>query len=377
MTPIWKLYREMDRLRQAGQAAIGRLYEPFLQRRHDRNRDRVLAFHAGDLPLGPKVAVFLIYQPKGLRPSCLLTCRHLVEKGYSPLVMSNTPLGEADLRALQGVAWKVVIRPNYGYDFGGYRDAILWLQDQDIVPDRLMILNDSVWFPVWPGETLIDRMEALPVDLAGAVIHHAQRRRKIATLRPAFIESYFYIARRSAVESAAFQAFWRGFKVSSIKYNAVYRGERSFSHFMETGGLRAEGIISATAIVHAVAAGDDAFLARTLTYGAYTDPRFKAERDALLDPARRAAPGWREAALAHVDKVAHRRSAYASFCYPAVQALGIPFVKKSRLLFVGKAYGTVQIKMRTQLLLAIAAGDLPAPYPEVLAEIAALEDPVA
>ena len=200
MTPIWKLYREMDRLRQAGQAAIGRLYEPFLQRRHDRNRDRVLAFHAGDLPLGPKVAVFLIYQPKGLRPSCLLTCRHLVEKGYSPLVMSNTPLGEADLRALQGVAWKVVIRPNYGYDFGGYRDAILWLQDQDIVPDRLMILNDSVWFPVWPGETLIDRMEALPVDLAGAVIHHAQRRRKIATLRPAFIESYFYIARRSAVE---------------------------------------------------------------------------------------------------------------------------------------------------------------------------------
>lgn len=377
LPPLWKIYRELDRGKQALQAAVGRLYEPFVMRRHDRSRDKVLRFHDGKVGLDRKVALFLIYQPKRLSPTVLLTCDYLAAKGYAPLVVSNTPLSDEDLQALRGHAWKVVLRPNYGYDFGGYRDGILWLQDQGIVPDRLMILNDSIWFPVWPGETLIDRMEALPADLAGAVYHPAQRRRKTSSLRPAFIESYFYIARRSALEAAAFRSFWRDFQVSSIKYNAVYRGERSFSHFLETGGLQAEGIISPKAIIEAIDAEDDAFLTRTLSYAAYADPGFEAERDALLDPAQRAVlgAGWRDAALAHVRQVAHRRSAYASFPYPAFLKLGVPFVKKSRLMFFGKNYGTVQIKMRTQLLRAIRAGDLPAPYPEVLAEIEALEPP--
>lgn len=372
MLPFWKIYRELDRARQMLQALIGRIYEPFVQRAHDRNRDQILQVRDGQVPLGQKVALLLIYQPKGVSPTVLLTCRHLVAKGYAPMVVSNTPLSDADLAVLAGCTWKTILRPNYGYDFGGYRDGILWLQDRDIVPERLLILNDSIWFPVWPDETLIDRMEALPADLAGAVIHPAQRRRKFATLRPAFIESYFYIANRSALQSAAFRAFWSGFRVSSIKYNAVYRGERSFSHFLERGGLTVQGIISPGAVVAAVTAQDDAFLTKTLTFGAYTDPEFEAERDALMafGPT---SPGWRPSALAHLTKVTHRRSAYASFPYAAFRLLGVPFVKKSRLMFFGKTYGTVQIKMRTQLIRAINHGDIPQPFPEVLAEMRAIE----
>jgi Rhamnan synthesis protein F len=374
MPPFWKVYRELDRTRQMLHAMIGRIYEPFVQRAHDRKRDQILQVRDGHVPLGQKVALLLIYQPKGVSPTVMLTCRHLVAKGYAPMVVSNTPLSDADLAALAVCTWKTILRPNYGYDFGGYRDGILWLQDRDIAPERLMILNDSIWFPVWPEETLIERMEALPADLAGAVIHPVQRRRKVSALRPAFIESYFYIANRPALQSAAFREFWQGFRVSSIKYNAVYRGERSFSHFLERGGLTARGIVSPETVVAAVAAEDDEFLAKTLTYGAYTDPEFETERDALMVSGTES-PGWRASALAHVTKVAHRRSAYASFPYPAFRLLDVPFVKKSRLMFFGKTYGTVQIKMRTQLIRAIKSGDLPMPLPEVFAEITASEKP--
>lgn len=372
LPPLWKVYRELDRTRQMLHAAVARLYEPFIQRRHDRNRDQLLQVLDGSHSASSRVALFLIYQPKGLSPTVAMTCAHLAAKGYAPLVISNTPLSEHDLATLAAHAWKVVIRPNYGYDFGGYRDGILWLQDHRIVLDQLVVLNDSIWFPVWPKETLIDRMSALQCDLAGAVIHPEQKRKSLSTRRPAFLESYLYLINRTALESPAFWAFWRNYKVSSIKFNAVYRGERSFSHALEQAGHSVKAVIDGDRAIEAMRAQDEDFLRKTLTYAAYTDPNFEAERDALMI-AGASSSGWREQALAHVERVIRRRSVYASFPFASFHLMDVSFVKKSRLLFFGQAFGTVQIKMRTQLLRAVQNGDIPRPFPEVLAEMLAIE----
>lgn len=372
MPPFWKLYRELDRMRQMLQAAVCRIYEPFVQRRHDRNRNRLLQVHDGGLSLGPKVALFLIYQPRGVSPTVRLTCDHLVAKGYVPLVISNAPLTAEDILALGPRAWKVIIRPNYGYDFGGYRDGILWLGDEGVRPDRLIVLNDSVWFPVWPDETFLDRMEASACDVVGAVIHGQRKRRRLSKTRSTFLESYFYLLNRPALDGDAFRRFWDEYRVSSIKFNAVYRGERSFSGFLEQAGHSVQGLIDAETACATIRLQDNSFLARTLDYGAYTDPEFEAERDGLLAGDIGQA-GWRDDALRHIEKVLRRRSSYASFPYASFHLLGVPFVKKSRLMFFGQSFGTVQIKMRTQLLRGIDAGDIPAPYSEVLAEMRAIE----
>lgn len=372
MPPFWKIYRELHRAGQMLQAAVGRIYEPFVQRRHDRDRELLLQVHDGALPVGVKVALFLIYQPRGVSPSVWLTCDHLAAKGYVPLVISNGPLAADDLLSLVSRAWKVIIRPNYGYDFGGYRDGILWLRDRGVRPDRLIVLNDSVWFPVWPDDTFVDRMEASTCDVVGAVIHEQQKRRTLSKTRPAFLESYFYLLNRPALDGDAFRRFWDEYRVSSIKFNAVYRGERSFSGFLEQAGHSVQGLIDAEAAIAAIRLQDDGFLVRTLDYAAYTDPEFEAERDELLQGTLQRA-GWRDEALKHIEKVLRRRSSYASFPYASFHLLGVPFVKKSRLMFFGQSFGTVQIKMRTQLLRAIDAGDIPSPFPAVLAEMRALE----
>lgn len=372
MPPFWKVYRELDRLRQMIHAAAGRVYEPFIQRAHDRNRDTLLQVKDGKIAAGPQIALFLIYQPRALSPAVLLTCTHLAAKGYAPLVISNTPLGDTDMAALSDRAWKVIVRPNYGYDFGGYRDGILWLQDQGMDVDRLVILNDSIWFPVWPNETLLDRMEDMPCDVVGTVIHPAQKRRTLSRRRPAFLESYFYLINRAALTGPAFRRFWRDYRVSSIKFNAVYRGERSFSGFLENAGHSVGWVFDADRLVASLRAQDDGFLRKTILYGAYTDPEFEAERDRLIDDGVTHA-GWRAAAMAHIEKVLRRRSTYASFPYASYHLMGVPFVKKSRLMFFGKSFGTVQIKMRTQLLRAIDNGDIPPPFAEVLAEMRAIE----
>ncbi len=372
MIPRWKIAREIDRAGQQLRALGGLVWEPFVQRAHDRQRAEILDVETGAVPLGPKVALYLLYQPNGILASTLLTCRHFTDKGYAPLVVSNTPLSRDDRDKLNATAWKTVVRPNYGYDFGGYRDGILSLADWGAAPERLIILNDSVWFPIGPGETLIDRMEALDTDLAGAVIHPAMRRRKLSTKRHPFLESYFYLVNRTALGHDAYDRFWRTFRVSSNKYNAVYRGERGFSRAMERAGLRVDGVLAPDVFYQAVAASDDATLRATLAYAAYTDPDFIAENESLTQGT---SPGWRDAALAHVSRVIARRSFHASFPYASIRLLGTPYIKKGTGTFLKRTYGTLHSRMRTQYLRAVADGALEPPFPEVLAEIESRERP--
>ena len=367
--PKWKVARELDRAGQQLRALAGLFWEPFAQRAHDRRRSEILEVEDGLVPAGQKIALYLLYQPNGLLPSTLLTCQHFVEKGYAPLVVSNTPLSRKDRDRLHALCWKSVVRPNYGYDFGGYRDGILLLKDWGISPDRLIILNDSVWFPIGPGETLIDRMEKLDADLVGAVVHPAMIRRRNSTKRRAFLESYFYLANRSVLTHPAFAQFWQKFRVSSNKYNAVYRGERGFSHAIENAGLRVDGVLDPGKLLSALEGADDLVLRKTLTYAAYTDEDFRAENAALLAQATSA--DWRVSALDHIRNVVGRRSFHASFPYASILLLGTPYIKKGTGTFLKRTYGTLHSVMRRQYLTAVKATDLPSPFPEVLAEIAA------
>ncbi|MGB3279259.1 MAG: hypothetical protein WBA92_08705, partial [Pseudorhodobacter sp.] len=106
MIPAWKIYRELDRTRQMLLAGIASIFEPFLQARHDRNRDRLLKVHDGKLEAKGKVALLLIFQPRGVSSTIHLTCSHLEKNGYAPLVVSNTPLTEDDLALLSACTWK-------------------------------------------------------------------------------------------------------------------------------------------------------------------------------------------------------------------------------------------------------------------------------
>jgi hypothetical protein len=373
LPPLWKISREIDRGRQALHALIAHLYEPFLQRHHDRNRDRLLKLYSGQVPYNGQVALLLVYQPNGFSPTLRVTCVHLVESGYAPLIVCNSDPSAADVESLKDCAWTIMVRPNFGYDFGGYRDGILWLLKRKNDLKRLIVLNDSIWFPAFAGDQLISRLEGLGVDVAGAVLHPAHRRRRTSRLRPAFLESYFYLFGEKAIQSEAFLRFWRKFRVSSIKLNAVYRGERSFSVALERAGLSIDAVLNRHRILAALTRSDAQFLETTLQYGAYVDPTFEAEAAALLARHPKDA-GWKEAALAHMDRVLTRRSSYASFPYATLHLFNVSFLKKSRAKYLGASSATVHAAARRQVLRAINAKVMPPPYPEVLAELLAFVD---
>lgn len=146
----------------------------FLQKFHpDKYNDVYLRpnnkIYDGIVPMERKAAIYLIFPKTGVLKSHLVALRYMIENGYSPIVVSNQPLNSADISQLQGVSYRILERDNFGYDFGGYREAVLIFKDILKNLDRLAIFNDSVWFPVHNRANWLADAESANRDLVGAL----------------------------------------------------------------------------------------------------------------------------------------------------------------------------------------------------------------
>ena len=360
MIPAWKIRRELETARQQLQAIPERLIGPSRQRRLDSQFPKGFRVVNGAAELGSKVAIFLVYQPRGMSASAVATCRHLSERGYSVVLVANSPVSLADEQALGRWVWRFVERPNFGYDFGGYRDGIRLLWHWAVSPDSLIILNDSVWFPLDRNETMLASMEASSAGFLGALRHVDLP--ETDTEHAGIFLSYFFLIKRAVLTSDVFVNYWNSYVSTSNKYLTVRRGERGFSRTLFAAGVPSEGLYSKDRFMTAVEQQPAEFLRQTLVYGAYTDPALEQARDALLQTFT-TSDSWRLQAIDHIRTVVNKRNFHSSFCFASIRLLGIPLLKKNK--------GELQVRMRRQYLRAVSAGDLPAPEPAVLAEIEA------
>lgn len=351
MIPLWKLKREWVRLKQQLSAIPEALIEPGQRRRHDAAFDRGFPWSEGDAPQAGKIALFLIYQPSGVAQGTRATCAHLIKRGYAPLIVSNAPLSPADRALLNPVVWRIMERPNFGYDFGGYRDGIRQLVRWGMTPERLLILNDSIWFPLRPGATLIAALETSDADLTGTILRERGETR--------FLESYCYMIPGKTVSNKAFRAYWDDLELTSNKYKVIRRGERGFSQAMIEAGLTVRGLFPYDDFLARLAEQDRDFLQKTLTYAAHSYAENAATTRALLaDPT---APGWRDRVLAHVAATLPREQPYSAYPYAMIRLFDYPILKKSN--------DRVAQLWRAAYLRAVKARDLPAPQEPVLSEL--------
>lgn len=260
MLERWKLRRELDRIKQQLSMIPEVLYEPILRRKHDRAFEKGFTEHKGAVELTSKVAIFIVWQPDGLLASTLDTCRHLHAAGYSVMLISNAKLRPDDITAVKPCAWRIIDRPNFGYDFGGYRDGIRLLDREGIVPDDLIILNDSIYFPIFPNDDTIKKLEQSDADISGMIL----RRRGDAS----FLESYFYLIKGHVLHHEAFRDFWNKYPLTSNKYKTIRRGERGFGAAMESAGLKIDGLFTEQDFRAEVLAADHMILREIVKHAA-------------------------------------------------------------------------------------------------------------
>ena len=346
----WKLQRELNRIRQQLKGIPEFFTEPLLRRRHDAQRNAMLQAEHGQVAPGPKVALLLVYQPKGISDATVWTCQHLVNKGYAPLVISNAPLSADDKSRLSPWIWRMAERPNFGYDFGGYRDGIWLLSQWKTNPDTLIILNDSIWFPLTANETLIDRMEASDADFVGALqLDPLRQTENIPTKKRPFFGSFFLMVKRGALQHQAFVRFWDRYRITSNKYKTIRRGERGLSHALMDAGVRCEAMYTRGALDRYLGTLTNLKLKEVLQDLVTIDERIEtgiAQCVASFDDN----DGWRGTAQALALAATEKQNVLATAPITSLTVFEVPYLKKSRDWNNLKALSLIRERMRSNRL---------------------------
>lgn len=321
--PLWKIKRELTRLKVQAQAIPLALIEPFRQRRYDSTRPARVTLTEGSAPLCPHVAIFLIYQPGDLPASVLATVQHLRAEGFAPVVISNGPLRAEARAALARDSLLVMERPNFGYDFGGYRDGVWLLGQRGIKPEKLLFLNDSFWFPVRENCRFLAEMIAAEGDYIGTQLagNPAARGR-----RRGFFTSYCFLVARPLVDSPAFHNFWRDYRLSSNKEVTLRRGERAFSHRMLDHARGAVALYDQARFDRLVAGLNDAELFAAVQDLVVTDTALEFRRRALVEAG---AAGERAEMLALITDATRTKNYIGAAPVLCLHRLGFPMIKKN------------------------------------------------
>ena len=357
----WKIRREINRIRQQLKAIPEFFTEPWQRKRHDLERKTMLQAITGQIPQAPKIALLLIYQPRGISNSTVWTCQHLVSKGYSPLVISNAPISQEDLDCILPWTWRLAKRNNFGYDFGGYRDGIWLLSQWEIDPDVLIIMNDSIWFPLDKEETLINRMEACTSQFVGALqLDPLRETKNLPRKKRPFFGSFFLLAQRGAWAHPAFQAFWRNYRITSNKYKTIRRGERGLSHAMMDAGLRCEAIYTRSALDNYFEKLDNVSLRQALSELVTIDERLEIDQKYWLDHFENTSE-WHDQAVGLTLKITEKQNILATAPITSMTIFEVPYLKKSNDLSNNKALAYIRTK--------IEKGQLPIPHESIVLDI--------
>lgn len=328
------------------------LTEPIQRRRHDAAFEESFPTHAGNVALGDRVALFLIFQPNGIANSVFDTCSHLISKGYAPFIVSNTPLSDPDKERLKPVIWRALERPNFGYDFGGYRDGLLSLRRWKVHPEYLCILNDSIWFPLYDDETLLETCEARQDAVSGTILRGFGQ--------DAFLESYFFIVPKKVFNDQAFIDFWTTLKMTSNKYKVIRQGEKGFSGALQQGGITLSPAYPIHQFLEEVSKADDDFLRKTLRYSAFPDIHHRQRAQELYNAA---SENWRDEVLQFIRGTIPKRLPYSAYPFAMTKLTSYPILKKAKV--------PVGANWRRAMLAAWNAGDLPHPRKVVRDEVEA------
>lgn len=190
----------------------------------------------GTQSVSPRRAVYLIYPSEGLLPSHLRSLRYLDAKGICTTIVSNLPLSQAEEDALKPLCHRYIQRPNFGYDFGGYRDGVLSLVEGLSGMEQLILLNDSAWFPISDKTDWLDDVDKLEVNFGAAASNYGLPRPEPAAFREMVFDyrtdhqnfhytSYALSFDRDIISHPDFVEFWQNFPLTNKKRRVVRRGE--------------------------------------------------------------------------------------------------------------------------------------------------------
>ncbi|MCZ8085551.1 MAG: hypothetical protein O9289_20380 [Rhodobacteraceae bacterium] len=249
--PSNKFLREIKRLvRQCLDvpSALGEYL--FATKYYDKVLAKKTSFTTGTHSIGDRIAIYLIFPKFGVEEKHLHALRYITGAGYCAVVVVNGRLTPTEKDQILKSCSKLIERENFGYDFGGYREGLLFIRSLTVAPKFVAILNDSCWFPSNSNANWLHEAESLNVELASALTysgpgwvrraissHNGPHRKDNEQSRRFHHCSFAILFSRTALERPEFWRFWKNLHLSSRRARTIKWGERALSHFATQNNL--------------------------------------------------------------------------------------------------------------------------------------------
>jgi hypothetical protein len=196
---------------------------------------RPLSAAPGEAPLGPRVAVFCHFHPRGRLPEHVRRyIAALNEAGLSVVFVTNS--GRLDPEAVAWLrprcAW-IIVRRNSGFDFAAWRDGMAVAGLPAAGTELLVVANDSVYGPLRPLEPLLARMDFGVADVWGMTDSWQSR---------FHLQSYFVAFGPRAFRHPAFVRFWERVRDLRSKHAVIRDYEIGLTQALLEAGLDCEAL---------------------------------------------------------------------------------------------------------------------------------------
>ena len=156
------------------------------------------------------------------------------------LLVSNSPISEADRTRLETCCDEILQRPNEGLDAGAYRAGLEHLGWERLADfDELILTNHTYYAPLRPWEEVLTRAEDWgDISFWGMTEHAAMRPHPFLAKRelPRHLQSHWIVVRRRLLRDPAFREYWEQMpQVSSYRDSIQWHESRFTGHFAELG----------------------------------------------------------------------------------------------------------------------------------------------
>lgn len=178
-----------------------------------------------------RIAVFASFTKEGKIEDYVIYYLNSLQKVVDSIVfVSDNEMEKGETDKLSGIVTVTICHRHGMYDFGSYRIGYFWALEHGLLDnaDELMFVNDSCYGPVFPFETVFEKMDKNACDFWGLtdsyeIMHHLQ--------------SFFLVFKRNVFMSVAFHNFVSGFIKQESYWDYVNLYERQFMNVLETNGF--------------------------------------------------------------------------------------------------------------------------------------------
>lgn len=172
------------------------------------------------------ICIFVYFEPNGkISNSNQRILKALNRNGVTTCVVANHKLSESQIEFFETHSITYFQRKNVGFDFGAYKDAINWLETNNVEFSRLILLNDSVFYI----ENGLD-------DFVKGLLAQTEPTKDMDAIAAYenwgegyHLQSFALSVTSDVAKGKNFENFWRTYAPISNRIYAIEKGEKKLS----------------------------------------------------------------------------------------------------------------------------------------------------